>query len=293
MILRVPAQLLRGFCMGAADVVPGVSGGTIALVFGIYETLVHQIRQGAAAAMRLVRLDITGFAAGVRGLDWAFLAPLGLGILLAILTLARTIEHLLDTRPEETAAAFFGLVAASIVVAWGMLGRRDNFRIGVMALSAVVTFFALGVRGSAIDDPKWWMLLGAGALAICAMILPGISGSFILLMIGMYDTVLGAVNDRDMETVVIFAAGAVIGLAAFSTVLDRMLRRYHDTVLAALVGLMAGSLRVLWPWPQGADSARIAAPPADDWFGALVIALVAALVVFGLVGLGSAKPRSR
>lgn len=289
-MLRTPAQLLRGFCMGAADVVPGVSGGTIALIFGIYEDLVHQIRQGAAAAMRLLRLDVTGFLAGARRLNWAFLLPLGAGILLAILTLARTIEHLLETRPEETAAGFFGLVAASIVVAWGMVRTRDNLRLVVLIASAVATFFALGLRAGDIEDPEWWMWLAAGAVAVCAMILPGISGSFILLMIGMYDTVLGAVNDRDLDMVVVFVVGAVLGLAVFSTLLDRLLRRHHDTVLAALVGLMAGSLRVLWPWPEGTDSARIEAPPSDEWFGALVIAVVAGVAVLGLVGLGANKP---
>lgn len=275
--------------MGAADVVPGVSGGTVALVFAIYETLVHQIRLAATTGLRLLRLDLRGFLDGMRRLDWTFLLPLGAGIVLAVVTLAPTIEHLLDTRPEDTAAAFFGLVAASVVVAWQMLRRRDNLRLVVMAVSAVVTFFVLGYRGGTISDPEWWQLLGAGALAICAMILPGISGSFILLMIGMYDAVLDAVNDRELAMVAVFAVGAAIGLAAFSSLLDRLLDRHHDTVLAALIGLMAGSLRVLWPWPEGVDSARVAEPPSGQWLGPLVIAVVAAVVVLGVAGLGARR----
>ena len=291
MLTRWPAQIVRGFCMGAADVVPGVSGGTIALVFGIYEMLVHQVRTAADAGLRMVRLDLPGLADGLKRLEWGFLVPLAVGIVAAVLTLAGTIRHQLDTNPTDMAGLFFGLVAASILVAMRTIGRVDNTRLLVLFGSAAVTFVVLGARGGEVTDPQWFVVVAAGALAICAMILPGISGSFILLMLGMYDYVLGAIDDRDLAVVALFGIGAVVGLSAFSHVLDWSLRRHHDTVLAALVGLMAGSLRVLWPWPEGTDSARLAAPPADDLLGPTALAVVGAVAVLGIITIGSRASR--
>jgi putative membrane protein len=255
------AQFFRGFCMGAADVVPGVSGGTIALVLGIYERLVTNIRQGSAAVGWLLRINGSQAWSRVRRLEWRFLIPLLAGIGTAILLLARAIDHLLDEYPVEMTAAFFGLVVASVVAVWERMKQRDGLRLVVLGVSALVTFFALGYRQSEVADPSLLVVFGCGALAICAMILPGISGSFILLILGMYDNILDAVNDRELLTLVVFAAGCVTGLAVFAPILNAGLKRYHDTVMAALVGLMLGSLRVLWPWPEGVDESGLAWPP--------------------------------
>jgi len=277
-------NLLRGFLMGSADVVPGVSGGTIALVLGIYERLVHAIRAGASALGSLVRGRFGEALQRARTVEWNFLVPLLVGIGLAIVSLAALIEHFLEEEPANTAAVFFGLVAGSILVAWRLVGRWDNRRMGTAVAVAVIAFAVLGLRSEEITDPSTVLFFVAGAIAIIAMILPGISGSFILLMLGMYEAVLAAVTDRDLLVVGVFLVGAVIGLAAFSTFLDRMLRDHHDTVMAGLIGLMAGSLRVLWPWPDGTDTANLASP--SEPLIPVVLAVIGFAVVMVIARLG-------
>lgn len=260
---ELPKHVVRGFLMGAADIVPGVSGGTVALVLGIYERLVANVRQGAAALSRLVRADLSSFRQELVKVEWLFLLPLLAGILLAVVAAAGPISWLLDNRPRPTAGVFFGLIIGSIYVAWQLLTSRDRFRFAVMGASAIATFFVLGFRGGEIDDPTMVFFFLAGATAICAMILPGVSGSFILLMIGMYQPVLDAVHDREIGILAVFMVGATIGLALFSTLLNWLLEHHHDTMLAGLIGLMIGSLRVLWPWPDGTDSTVLGAPDSQ------------------------------
>jgi putative membrane protein len=245
---------LRGFCMGAADIVPGVSGGTVALVFGIYERLLENVRRCAKAVGSLAKLDFAGIKDHLLSVEWGFLLPLAAGVAVALGALASLIEGLLETNAEEMAGLFFGLVGGSIVVAWGLLRQRTSTDLGVMVAVGAVTFFLLGFQSGPVSDPSALAFFGAGAIAICAMILPGISGSFLLLMMGMYAAVLGAVHDRggsDLVNLAIFFAGAVVGIALFSTALGWLLDRFHDRMLAVLIGLMIGSFRVLWPWPFG------------------------------------------
>ena len=253
-------NVLRGFLMGSADVVPGVSGGTIALVLGIYQRLVHAIRTGAGALGALVRGRFPDALERMKAVEWRLLLPLLLGIGLAIVSLAALIEHFLQEQPTNTSAVFFGLVAASIVVAWQLVKEWTGTRFATATAAALAAFLVLGLRSEELADPATALFFGAGAIAIVAMILPGISGSFILLMLGMYKAVLAAVNDRDLIVIAVFGFGAVIGLALFSTLLDRMLQDHHDTMMAGLIGLMAGSLRVLWPWPDGTDTANLGSP---------------------------------
>jgi len=253
-------NVLRGFLMGSADVVPGVSGGTIALVLGIYQRLVHAIRTGAGALGALVRGRFADAFERMKAVEWRLLLPLLLGIGLAIVSLAALIEHLLQEQPTNTSAVFFGLVTASIVVAWQLVKEWTGTRFATATAAALAAFLVLGLRSEEFANPATALFFGAGAIAIVAMILPGISGSFILLMLGMYKAVLAAVNDRDLIVIAVFGFGAVIGLALFSTLLDRMLQDHHDTMMAGLIGLMAGSLRVLWPWPDGTDTANLGSP---------------------------------
>jgi len=275
------AQLTRGFAMGAADIVPGVSGGTVALVLGIYEHLILAVRQGALALGAFVRLDLATGWQRLRSVDWAFLLPLLTGLGLAVVVLAGPLSHLLEDEPVIMASVFVGLIAGSVVVASREVEQRDGMRYVVGVVAGLVTFFLLGVRGASVEDASLVMFLGAGAVAICAMILPGISGSFILVMLGMYQLVLDAVQARDLVTVAAVGAGAVIGLALFSAGLNWLLREHRDTVLAALIGLMAGSLRVLWPWPaeEGFDDVRLGAPVAHEAATAVLVAVVSFVVV--------------
>ena len=274
--------------MGAADVVPGVSGGTVALVFGIYHRLIDAIRTGSSALGHLARRDATGAVAALRSVEWSFLIPLLAGIGLAVFSLSGLIEFLLEDHPVATAGAFFGLVLGSVVVAWQLVETRDLQRVVTLVAVAAATFVLLGLRESTsatavgqADDAHLLVWFGSGAVAICAMILPGISGSFLLVTMGMYGPVLAAVNDRDLVPVAVFALGCVTGLAGFSHVLHWALSHHYDTVMAALVGLMLGSVRVVWPWPHGVDSTAIHAPsdPVATTIGLIALGVVVVLAV--------------
>ena len=199
----------------------------------------------------------------------------------------------LFVNPEELAGLFLGLVTASVVVAVRMPAAWSSLQVGSATLAAAILFVVLGFSGGAVVDPSPVAFFGAGAVAVCAWILPGISGAFLLLMLGMYPSVLGAVDDGIFGDLVMVAAGAVVGLALFSTILGYLLERHRDTVLAILVGLMAGSLRVLWPWPNGVgvvsrhadklvSGTGMAWPTAGDMWPPLVLAGVAFVAVLGL-----------
>ena len=288
-VLRLSiAQLLRGFCMGAADIVPGVSGGTVALLLGIYDRLIGEIRTGAGAFAHFLKGDVKGGWERTRSVGWVFLVFLLAGIGIAVVVLVGWLRTQIEENPVEVSAVFFGLVAASVLIARREVSTWDLPRVAVMLGTAVVAFFALGLRSGGVDDPSMVVILGAGSLAICAMILPGISGSFILLMLGLYDVVTHAIDERDMGTIAVFGVGAIAGLALFSTFLNWLLHHYRDIVVAALVGLMLGSLRVLWPWPSGAEgleTVSVGRPVSGEVVGAVVGAVIAAIAVFVLTEL--------
>jgi len=257
--------------MGAADIVPGVSGGTVALVLGIYERLIRNVHAGAHSLKILLKGDLDGFRPIVRQVEWIWLLSLLAGVLAAIAALSSVIGNLLDEEPVRMAALFFGLVVGSLAVAWRLIRSVGAAQIGVVVVVAITLFLVLGLRSDTevatnaaeVVTKPWWVFLLSGALAICAMILPGISGSFILVMIGMYTEVLGAVNDRDLTALAATTVGCIVGLALFSTVLNWALEHHHDLVMAAMVGLMLGSLRVLWPWPHGTQTTDLTRPAGD------------------------------
>jgi putative membrane protein len=211
------------------------------------------------------------------------------GIGLAVLTLARVIEHQLEVNATLMAGGFLGLVVGSVLIAWRLVKEPAPRHYVIAAVVGLALFAALGLgEDVVVTDPSLVIFFGAGALAICAMILPGISGSLILLLVGMYQAILGAVNDRDLSAVAVFALGAVVGLALFSQVLGWALARHHDVVLAGLVGLMAGSTRILWPWPNGVDSSALAAP-GDDLVQVVIAALVGMALVYVVARLASTR----
>ena len=282
----MPLQFLRGFLMGSADVVPGVSGGTVALVVGIYPRLVANIRHGSRALGSFSRLQFSAGGPHVRQIEWNFLLPLLAGIAVALVSLARLVETLLEDHPVEMAALFFGLVAASIFVAMGMVSRWDWARITIFIGVALIAFAVLGYRSGEAESPATWIFFFAGAFAISAMIIPGVSGSFLLLMLGMYEAVLAAVNDREIDVLTVFVVGAVIGLALFSSALHWALETHHDVVMAAITGLLLGSLRVLWPWPNGIDGPELSGPIADEFAAPFLLAVIGVGIVFLLTRLG-------
>ena len=282
----VPAQFLRGAVMGMVDLVPGVSGGTVALVLGIYRQLINALHTGVAVVVRLLRGDLKGAWWALRFVPWLWIGGLGLGILTVIFTAAGPIESALENYPMQLAGLFCGLVAASVVLCWRQLHDASGRHVQVVAVAAVVTFFALGISPAAGAEsgataPLWAFFVG-GAIAITAMILPGISGSFLLLLMGLYAQVLGAVADRNLAVIAVFALGCAVGLALSASTLRWLLYRYHDLVLAAMIGLMVGSFRILWPWPGGLDTVELGLPTASSWLVPVAFAVTGLVVVLGL-----------
>jgi putative membrane protein len=238
---------LKGMAMGTADVVPGVSGGTIAFISGIYEELLSSIRSIGAHTITTLRKD--GLAAAWRQINGGFLVTLLAGIATGVLLFVRPITWALEHAPVLIWSFFFGLVAASVWICGRKVRRWSvapiaGFVIGTTAAGAIA--FLHGA--SAPDHPVFFFF--AGALAICAMILPGVSGSFILLLLGAYAPVMHAIKTFEVVTLGIFVAGCAAGLMAFSRLLTWMFRRYHDLTTASLTGFLLGSLLIIWPWKR-------------------------------------------
>lgn len=239
---------LRGMAMGASDIVPGVSGGTMALILGIYEELIDSIRMiGQPEFFRAVLKFRIKDALSI--LNWEFMLAITLGIGLAILTLSHFLEQLLVNQPVYLWSFFFGLVLASVLTVSKRIKRWTLPLGGALIVGAVAAFLLVGLVPARTPE-TWWFLFLSGALAICAMILPGISGAFILVLLGKYEFVLGAVNNRDILTLALVAAGAVVGLVTFAQILSWLFKKYHDGTVALLLGLMVGSLRKVWPWKR-------------------------------------------
>lgn len=236
----------KGMAMGAADVVPGVSGGTIAFISGIYDELLRSIAGIPEALLLLLRGRIKD---AWQMANATFLLVLFSGIVTSILTLARVITYLLHQHPIPVWSFFFGLILVSTYLVGREIGRWNwsravSFVLG-LAFAYWITVAAPMQWGS--DLPTLFL---AGAIAICAMILPGISGSFILLLLGLYSVVLGAVKDLNLLVLAVFASGCVVGLLSFARLLSWLLSRWRDLSLAFLSGLMLGSLNKVWPWKE-------------------------------------------
>ncbi|MBL4780943.1 MAG: DUF368 domain-containing protein [Porticoccaceae bacterium] len=238
---------LKGVAMGAADVVPGVSGGTIAFISGIYEELLSSIR--ACTPLALVSLFRTGPKAFWLRINGTFLSVLFSGILLSIATLARLITYLLEHQPLLLWAFFFGLIVASVFFIWRQLLSKGFWEY-LFLLLGLCAALASALAPQVQLEPTPLAVFGTGMLAICAMILPGISGSFILLLLGMYSIVLGAVSAANFPLLAIFALGCVTGLMLFSRLLSWLLSRFHGPTLSLLTGFLAGSLVMVWPWRE-------------------------------------------
>ena len=243
--------------MGCADIVPGVSGGTIALITGIYSQLLQAISSVTDAIKHALKLD---FAAAASSLHLRFLLCLLSGIGLSIVGLARLMHYLLAEKPVPTWALFFGLIAGSIL----LIGHKIKNWPGTGGLSflagAGAAFFLVGIIP--VHTPEtYWFIFTAGMIAICAMILPGISGAFLLLIMGKYQFITGAIkNPFTVENIIIiavFGCGCVCGLLGFSKILSYLLSRYHNATMALLTGLMLGSMRKIWPWKETLDSINI------------------------------------
>lgn len=242
---------VKGFCMGASDVVPGVSGGTMAFILGIYEELIDAIKSFDLKGLQfLVTLK---FRPLLDRISWQFLLAVGIGILAAIFSLSKLLSWLLQNRPIFIWSFFLGLILASVL---SVSRRVEAWRILTwlcLVGGTLGSYFLVGLVPVATPNDYWFLFL-CGAVAICAMILPGISGSYILVLLGKYQYVLDAVNYRDFLVLGLVAAGACVGIIAFSRILGWLLKNYHDLMVATLTGLMIGSLRKVWPWKETLES---------------------------------------
>ena len=238
---------LKGCAMGMADVVPGVSGGTIAFISGIYEELLDSIRSINASALKLLlKLRLGEFWRHING---SFLLPVLLGIAIAIFSLARLMTYLLTYHPIAIWSFFFGLIIASALLVARQIGRWDwRSLLAFVAGAAAAWWITVATPAETPND--WWFVMLSGAIAICAMILPGISGAFILLLLGKYQFIMQAVGDLNIPVIVIFVVGAVAGIISFSHLLSWLLKHWHDVTVAVLMGFMVGSLNKVWPWKE-------------------------------------------
>ncbi|CAN5775165.1 DUF368 domain-containing protein [soil metagenome] len=285
---RLIGNYARGLLMGGADVIPGVSGGTVALIVGIYERLIHAIRMGASALLSAVRLNFTESRRKFGEVEWLLVVPLGAGILTALVIGARVIPPLLEEYPEPVYALFFGLILGSVAVPFRRIERVGGVEILAIVVAAVLAFVVVGLPPREIADPPLPYVFVAAMIAICAMILPGVSGAFLLLVLGVYAASLDALRTLNLPYVLTFVAGAVIGLGSFARLLEWLLVHRHGLTMAALAGLMIGGVRALWPW-QTQDRALLGAPDLLDVAAMLAIAAVGFAAVSLLIWYGGRR----
>lgn len=234
--------------MGAADVVPGVSGGTIAFITGIYQELIETINGINIGLFKTWKNE--GFQAFWKALNGRFISLLLLGIIISLASLARGITFLLETEPILVWSFFFGLVLASIVVIFKSVKAIDWKMVLFSFLFAFIAYYITTLEPLVNEDASSVFLFLSGALAICAMILPGISGSFILVLLGAYTPVLTAIKDRDFQSIAIVGLGAIVGLLSFARVLKWLFEHFKNWTLMGLIGFIIGSLNKIWPWKE-------------------------------------------
>lgn len=272
--------------MGAADVVPGVSGATIALILGIYERLISCAKTLSTALLALAKLNLRDTRIAFKSTDWHLLLSLLAGIMLAVLSLASTINDLLISYPTELAGLFCGLTIASAATTCQLFNWKNPLLIALTASVAAVSFYMLGFQLTSTAHPPLLAFFGAGAIAVCAMVLPGVSGSFVMLMLGMYTHVIASIDERALDNLAVLALGALTGIICFSALLGHLMETARDVVMSILTGLMFGSLRVLWPWPNGlgitseshstetVSTTALVWPASTEWLAPTVAAII-------------------
>ena len=261
--------------MGSADIVPGVSGGTIALITGIYGHLVEAISRIRFGFVKpLLKGDINGFINDLFDeIDFKFFIPLVLGIGVAFLTLAKVVTYCMDTQTALTYSFFLGLIIASAVILFKKLNQINLKNILFALIGAVLTFIFVSLNPIAANHSLLVIFI-SGMIAICAMILPGISGSFLLLLLGQYKYMLNALHELHFVEIIVFVVGALIGILGFSKILNYLLKNHEEVTMAFLIGVMLGSLKV--PGVEIANSVGLN-------FAGLFPCLIVAVIGFGLI----------
>jgi putative membrane protein len=274
-------------------VVPGVSGGTIAFISGIYEELLSSISNVNLSLLKT--LKTAGFKSAWKQLNGAFLLSLFVGIFISIVSLAKAIKYLLDNEPVLLWSFFFGLVLASIIYVAKQITKWSFIAVLVLIIGAFTAYYITTLNPLVSDNSSLLFMFLAGAIAICAMILPGISGAFILVLLGAYTPVLAAVNDRDFKTVAVIGLGAIIGLLSFSKILKWLFANYKNYTLAVLTGFIIGSLNKIWPWKETLTwrtnshgikvplNQQSVSPFSFDGDSELMMSIILAVIGFGLI----------
>ncbi|PSQ96640.1 MAG: DUF368 domain-containing protein [Bacteroidetes bacterium SW_9_63_38] len=266
-------NLLYGLLMGGADVIPGVSGGTMALIVGIYKQLVGAISSAVSLGLACLRLDADVVRTHGAAVPWRLVLPLATGIGLAIAVGAHVIPALMTTYPEQMRGLFLGLVGASLLIPAFRMQRMTALHGVLGAGAAALAFFLTGLPVLDAADPSLLRVFLSAAVAICAMILPGVSGAFLLEALGIYTPTLTALKALDGPFVITFVAGAAVGLSAFAMLLDWLLTHLHDATMAVLIGLIAGALRSLWPYVGAHRTLQF--PTAGDPIGSVISLCIA------------------
>lgn len=281
--------LLKGMAMGAADVVPGVSGGTIAFITGIYERWVNALSSIGPEAIR--KLFKEGFGSAWRHVDGTFMVSLFAGIAISMLSLAKVIKWLMEHQPIGLWSFFFGLVIASVILLMRQVKASGEMGAKTAVLFAIGAIIAGGISlipTGQTAEMSYVFLFFSGALAICAMILPGVSGSFILVLIGAYEVFIDALSEFNIAALVSFGAGAGIGLLSFARLLKWLFARYHTATLSLMTGFVAGSLVKIWPWKTDVLPRLPSFNVSADQVGmALVMMVVGFVVIMGMEAVAS------
>ena len=267
-------NILRGALIGSAELVPGVSGGTVALIVGIYERALHN-------ANLLLKLRF-------REVEWIFLLTIAVGMFAAVFGLSGILSSFVEGTPDVARALFFGMVAVSIIVPLMMidedLSKKKGPAIITFLIAAVLVAIVTSFTSEPARDPSLIAVFFAAAIAVCALVLPGVSGSLILLTLGLYNFVIGSVSDRDLTVLAVFAAGALTGLVAFVKVINYLLDNHRTLTLVAMAGLMLGSLRAIWPWQGDGNT---------NFFTLILMILLGAAIVAVFIVTDRAQARKK
>ncbi|WP_431309153.1 DUF368 domain-containing protein [Gordonia prachuapensis] len=274
-------NVVRGGLIGLAETVPGVSGGTVALVTGIYTRLIASAKHLTDVPRGMItRSD---WRADARSVDWWLLIPVAIGMLVAVFSIAGVMETFVTDQPVYSKALFMGMIAASVAIPFLEVRPGDLDSGGAKAKAAALfiamataVFVLTSLPRSEISDPPLILVFCAAAVAVCALVLPGVSGSFFLLVVGIYAPTMAAVDDRNVQYLAVFAVGALVGIVTFVRILEWLLENHHTAAMIGAAGLLLGSLRALWPW-QTDDGGLLGV--GDEWPGALGLFVLGVAVV--------------
>ncbi len=281
-------NLIRGALIGLVETIPGISGGTVALVVGIYQELIDSASALIRWALWLVRGRRAEAREYWRDISWRLLIPLVIGMVVAVFTVAGPVLNLVETYPEQMRSIFFGMVTASVLVPLLMVRDDVSYRgkkLGVKHLisfiiAAIVTYSVLSLPATLSLEPHWYTIMPAAAIAVSALVLPGLSGSLVLLTVGLYEPTLRAVEALDLGYIAVFGAGLALGAVVVVQLMKWLLDHHHSTTLIILSGLMIGALRALWPY-QAEDGAL---QPIGDTFGLdILLAVIGAALVLTMI----------